>query len=85
MPPDMPAAKLRPTSQCNLASVELEPLDAADAERVRGLVERHRTLTGSERAAQLLGDWPAAAAAFVRIMPIEYRRALAELDQVAAE
>jgi glutamate synthase (NADPH/NADH) large chain len=49
-----------------------------DAERLRILVERHHRLTGSARAAALLADWDAALAAFVKVTPKDYRRALEE-------
>jgi glutamate synthase (NADPH/NADH) large chain len=52
-----------------------DPL-AHDAERLRILVERHHRHTGSARAAQLLADWPAALAQFVKVTPHDYRRAL---------
>ena len=35
--------------------------------------------TGSARAAALLADWPAALAAFVKVTPRDYRRALLDL------
>jgi glutamate synthase (ferredoxin) len=65
-------------SRCNPELVSLEPLDADDDETaaVRELLERHRDLTGSERAAGLLAAWPAAAARFVRVIPNDYRRVL---------
>jgi len=50
-----------------------------DAERLRILVERHHVHTGSARAAALLADWPAALAAFVKVTPQDYRRALNDL------
>jgi len=50
-----------------------------DAERLRLLVERHHRYTGSARAQELLDDWPNALAAFVKVMPRDYRRALLEL------
>jgi glutamate synthase (NADPH/NADH) large chain len=49
-----------------------------DAERLRILVERHHLYTGSARAAELLGDWDRSLAAFVKVMPKDYRRALEE-------
>ena len=49
-----------------------------DAERLRILIERHHLHTGSARAAQLLADWDAALAAFVKVTPKDYRRALEE-------
>ena len=50
-----------------------------DAERLRLLVERHHIHTGSARAAALLADWPSALAAFVKVTPKDYRRALIDL------
>jgi glutamate synthase (NADPH/NADH) large chain len=50
-----------------------------DADRLHTLIERHRLYTGSQRAAELLADWPSARAAFVKVMPKDYRRALLEL------
>jgi glutamate synthase (NADPH/NADH) large chain len=49
-----------------------------DAERLRILVERHLRLTGSARAKSLLDNWDAALSKFVKIMPLDYARALAE-------
>src|SRR3546814_1562091 len=43
---------------------------------VRRLVETHFRLTGSFRAREILDDWPQARNAFVKITPVEYRRAL---------
>ncbi|HEX2888633.1 glutamate synthase large subunit, partial [Vineibacter terrae] len=50
-----------------------------DAERVRILVERHLLYTGSARARALLDDWDNAVKRFVKVMPVDYKRALAEL------
>ena len=47
------------------------------------MIERHRELTGSARAAAILADWGASLARFVMVMPIEYRRALAALEAAA--
>jgi glutamate synthase (NADPH/NADH) large chain len=50
-----------------------------DAERLRILVERHLLYTGSARARALLDNWSETLAAFVKVMPKDYRRALNEL------
>ncbi|MGZ8348869.1 MAG: hypothetical protein ACXWU2_02475, partial [Allosphingosinicella sp.] len=54
-----------------------------DAERLRLFVERHAELTGSRRARELLDDWTAAVTRFVKIVPTDYRRALAEIEAAA--
>ncbi|WP_345796294.1 glutamate synthase-related protein [Castellaniella sp. MT123] len=50
---------------------------------VRRLVENHFRHTGSFRAREILDDWNQARSAFVKVTPIEYRRALGELWQAA--
>jgi glutamate synthase (NADPH/NADH) large chain len=59
-----------------------------DAERLKILIERHLLFTGSARARTLLDNWPESLKHFVKVMPIDYRRALLELQaerRVAAE
>jgi glutamate synthase (NADPH) large chain len=51
-----------------------------DAQRLRILIERHHLLTGSQRARRLLEDWDNTLAAFVKVMPRDYRRALLEVN-----
>jgi len=55
-----------------------------DAERLRILVERHLLFTGSTRARFLLEDWDSALSRFVKVVPLEYKRALLELRAEAS-
>src|SRR3984885_9582301 len=65
------------TRRCNKASVDLEPLvEAADIDTVRGLLERHRDLTGSPRAAWILEHWADAQPNFIKVFPHEFKRVL---------
>jgi glutamate synthase domain-containing protein 2/glutamate synthase domain-containing protein 1/glutamate synthase domain-containing protein 3 len=65
------------TRRCNQASVDLEPLETdEDIAEVRGLLERHRELTGSPRAAWILEHWSAAQSRFIKVFPHEYKRVL---------
>jgi glutamate synthase (NADPH/NADH) large chain len=71
-----------PTRRCNLAAVDLEPLVLAeDVDRVRNLLERHRDLTGSPRAAWILEHWADAQPRFIKVFPHEYKRVLG-IDRV---
>jgi glutamate synthase (ferredoxin) len=63
--------------KCNQAMVDLEPLDLADLELVQGLIARHVQLTGSVLGARLLRDWNATSLQFIKVMPRDYKRALA--------
>ena len=55
-----------------------------DAERLRILITRHARFTGSKRAAEILADWKKYCSMFRKVMPVEYRRALAELKALEA-
>ncbi|MQR00451.1 glutamate synthase-related protein [Glaciimonas soli] len=56
----------------------------ADEAILKGLVERHFKLTGSTRARNLLDDWVASRGKFVKVFPIEYKRAMAEMNAASA-
>ena len=65
------------TRRCNNASVDLEPLSLEqEVEEVRGLLERHRDLTGSPRAAWILERWDESQPRFIKVFPHEYKRVL---------
>ena len=51
-----------------------------DAERLHQLIANHHRYTGSTRAKAILDDWANYVGKFRKVMPIEYRRALAELN-----
>ena len=60
-------------------------MDRHDAERVRALLTRHLKYTGSERARMILDNWQAYLPMFVKVMPVEYARALQELEKAQAD
>jgi len=63
--------------RCNQASVDLEPLVGdEDIAIVRGLLERHRDLTGSPRAAWILEHFAQAQGNFIKVFPHEFKRVL---------
>jgi len=51
-----------------------------DAERLHTLIEKHAHYTNSERAQEILADWDNYQSKFVKVMPVEYRRALQEMQ-----
>jgi len=65
-------------ARCNTEMVALEHLadDPEDSASVHELLVRHRDLTGSERATQLLENWSTILPCFVRVVPHDYRRVL---------
>ena len=64
--------------------VDLSDLTRFDAERLHKLIENHLHYTGSERARAILDDWQSYLPKFVKVMPIEYRRALEEMAKAQA-
>ena len=51
----------------------------ADEALLKKLIEDHHRWTGSLRAREILDNWPASMAKFVKVFPHEYRRALTEM------
>ena len=59
-------------------------LTSGDAERLRKLIADHARYTGSKRAAEILADWKRYCPLFRKVMPVEYRRALADMAKEKA-
>jgi glutamate synthase (NADPH/NADH) large chain len=59
--------------------VDIDHLEMGDELILKGLIERHAHYTGSAHARQILENWSVWRAKFVKVMPHEYRRALAEM------
>jgi glutamate synthase (ferredoxin) len=72
--------------RANLGMVDLEPLLLdGDVEEVRDLLRRHVRYTESAVAERILVDWKAAQPRFVKIMPRDYKRALAAMRRAREE
>jgi glutamate synthase (NADPH/NADH) large chain len=65
-------------ARCNQEMVDLDPLDYADQKLLREMIERHYAFTGSRIALKLITDWDEAFPHFVKVMPRDYKRVLAE-------
>ena len=67
----------------------LADMSGHDEERLSQLLTNHLKYTGSPKAKQILDDWAGHRTKFVKVMPVEYRRALREMEMarmpVAAE
>jgi glutamate synthase (NADPH/NADH) large chain len=51
-----------------------------DGRRLRQLIERHVHYTGSSRGRHILDNWNDYLPKFVKVMPVDYRRALQEME-----
>jgi glutamate synthase (NADPH/NADH) large chain len=68
--------------RCNLDMVDIEALqDPEDVATLRKLVENHLHYTGSALARCLLQKWEETLSLMVKVMPMEYRRALGKMAQ----
>jgi glutamate synthase (NADPH/NADH) large chain len=65
---------------CNLDMVELESVWKEDDKRLlHSLIERHLKFTGSPRAQGILDTWTDTVGKFVKVVPIDYRKALEKM------
>jgi glutamate synthase (NADPH/NADH) large chain len=53
-----------------------------DEERLMQLITNHMKYTGSTRAKEILDGWATYRTKFVKVMPVEYRRALREMEKI---
>ena len=70
--------------RCNLELVELEPLGPEDVQEVQELIKEHVARTGSLVGRNILAAWGRGQGErFVKVMPRDYKRVLAELAAAA--
>jgi glutamate synthase domain-containing protein 3 len=68
--------------RCNLDMVDLEAVgDPRDIAELKGMIGAHLAHTGSRAAEGILGDWDASLPFFVKVFPMEYRRALGRMTR----
>ena len=65
----------------NKEMILVEDLQNDDEAKLRKSIRDHFTYTGSLRALQILQSWDASKKQFMKIMPIEYKRVLAEMAE----
>ncbi len=69
-------------ARVNTQMVDVESLaDAEEIARVRAMIERHLKFTGSARAQHILDNWDELAPKFIRVMPKDFKRAIASLQR----
>ena len=72
-------------SHCNTEMVSLEQLEnEEDINEVRTMIEKHVAYTSSDRGRQLLSLWEDMIPKFIKVMPIDYKRALETMERVTA-
>ncbi|MDQ4060434.1 MAG: glutamate synthase-related protein, partial [Pseudomonadota bacterium] len=62
--------------------IDVSPdMSGHDDERLHQLISNHMHYTGSDKARRILENWADWRPKFVKVMPVEYRRALQELER----
>ncbi|MFP5321977.1 MAG: glutamate synthase large subunit [Acidimicrobiia bacterium] len=69
----------------NNEMVDLDPLDEADAEWLRGVIRSHLDETGSAVAQRMLDRWHTNVRHFKKVMPKDYKRVLEAAARAEAE
>lgn len=69
-------------NNCNLETLDLE-LVSSDPDRaeLKTLLENHVHYTGSAKAKAILGDWERAVPRFIKVFPMEFKKALGRLSR----
>jgi len=75
----------RLTARCNMGMVGFDEIGEADAIELRAMIAEHHQRTGSSVAARVLENWEQTLAHFVKVMPHDYKRVLAELAAQEAQ
>ena len=66
-------------AKCNMETVSLERLEHnEDISELREMIELHKQYTNSDVAQRILDQWPEILTKFKKVMPIDYKRVLAE-------
>jgi glutamate synthase domain-containing protein 3 len=68
-------------AHCNTDLVGFDEIDATDAIELHELIEEHHLRTLSPVAARILEDFEGWLPRFVKVMPHDYKRALAEMAE----
>ena len=72
-------------TRVNKEMVDLDPLDGQDLDYLKAMITKHVEYTGSTRGREILDRWETEKSRFVKVMPTDYKRALAELRKLAAQ
>ena len=65
---------------CNTETIEFEEVFTEHAADLKATIEKHVLYTDSSKGQTLLADWDTNLSNFVKVMPIEYKKALKRLE-----
>ena len=68
----------------DVAGADIDDLTEADEARLKAIIENHQRYTNSERAQTILDNWNEYLPKFIKVMPVDYRRALLNIKSQKA-
>jgi glutamate synthase (ferredoxin) len=71
--------------RCNMEMVELEKPSISDAQELFELIQNHYHSTESTKALMILEDWDKQLNHFIKVIPTDYKKALARMEEESAE
>ena len=69
---------------CNMEMVELEKPSVADAQELFELIQNHYHATESTKGLMILEDWDKQLNHFIKVIPTDYKKALARIEEEKA-
>ncbi|MGA9590129.1 MAG: glutamate synthase subunit alpha, partial [Salegentibacter sp.] len=69
------------TNNFNMEMIGLEDPSEADQKELKRLITRHYHYTESDLAKEILDNWEANAGKFIKVMPVEFKKALKKLEE----
>jgi glutamate synthase (NADPH/NADH) large chain len=76
---------LHKVEKANIATEMPQHLNSADELILKTLIENHCQYTESNIAKKILNQWDIELGNFIKVMPIEYKRALIEMKEAKAK
>ncbi len=71
--------------RCNHDMVSLSPVESdEDLAWLKSKIENHVAATGSDLGERLIGEWANASQRFVKVLPVDYKRAMDAMKEVEA-
>ncbi|GAB1307578.1 glutamate synthase large subunit [Urechidicola sp. KH5] len=65
---------------CNTETIEFEAISAQDEQELKDMITKHVANTNSNRGKEILNNWKSSLKKFVKVMPIEYKKALIRIE-----
>ncbi len=71
--------------RCNKEMVGLENLESEDVKFIQDMLRKHQDYTSSTVSGNILKNWESVASQFVKVMPVEYKKALQAQKDASAK